>query len=78
MKCILIISIVFITYSSGAIDNQKETLVLIDNPIIKETHSLFFKDLQGNFINQNFTIRPQYILNKCYVFFLLIQIEAID
>lgn len=27
--------------------NEKETLVLVDNLIIRETHSQFFKSLQG-------------------------------
>ena len=46
-----IVSILLIIYSAGQsfAELKKETLVLLDNLATRETHSIFFKSLQGKF-----------------------------
>jgi len=39
-----------ITKSNAILDEDAETLVLLDNLAIRETHSIFFKSLQGKLL----------------------------
>lgn len=45
MKCLLIL--IFALFASARA--QGNTLVLLDNQVIKETHSIFFKSLLGKY-----------------------------
>lgn len=43
-----LLSLIFISFWAFACaQNAGDTLVLVDNLAIRETHSIFFKDLQG-------------------------------
>lgn len=43
---------IFLLFSSSqaVLENEAETLVLLDNLAIRETHSIFFKSLTGEYI----------------------------
>ena len=47
MKFIVLISVFMILSAFVKADEKKETLVLLDNLATRETHSIFFKNLQG-------------------------------
>ena len=47
MKILSIFTIVAVLAASSADEQNKETLVLLDNLATRETHSIFFKNLQG-------------------------------
>lgn len=44
-KYLLIIAIA--NYSNAVLQTDADTLVLLDNLAVRETHSMFFKTLQG-------------------------------
>lgn len=45
---ILLIAILAINNCNAVLEADANTLVLLDNLAIRETHSIFFKSLQGN------------------------------
>lgn len=47
MKVFSILTIVAVLAAASADEQNKETLVLLDNLATRETHSIFFKNLQG-------------------------------
>ena len=48
MNLLVKISTVLLILSFASAAEKKETLVLLDNLAVRETHSIFFKNLQGN------------------------------
>lgn len=48
MNILVKISAVLLILSFASAAEKKETLVLLDNLAVRETHSIFFKNLQGN------------------------------
>lgn len=48
MNILVKISAVLLVLSLANAAEKKETLVLLDNLAVRETHSIFFKNLQGN------------------------------
>jgi oligosaccharyltransferase complex subunit beta len=47
MKILNLFVFIAILAASASAVEKKETLVLLDNLAIRETHSIFFKNLQG-------------------------------
>lgn len=47
MNLLVKISAVLLILSFANAAEKKETLVLLDNLAVRETHSIFFKNLQG-------------------------------
>lgn len=43
----LILLVILASWNYSLAQNPRDTLVLVDNLAIKETHSIFFKSLQG-------------------------------
>lgn len=74
IKILLLTLFVAVLSVSADIEQKKETLVLLDNLATRETHSIFFKNLQGkkftkkkiksqlieNVIKKNFIFRSRF------------------